>query len=186
MRLFVSIDLPESIADSIRSIQESFSGIPSVTLVDPSQAHLTLKFIGDTDQDRVPEIETALSDCIAATGLASFPMEIADIGAFPSAEYIRVIWLGVSTGSEETTTLHESIESSLTAIGIEPESHAFTPHITIARMADARGKETIQDLLESKTPHIGTMEVTTVQLKESKFTDAGPQYSTVSSFSLGE
>lgn len=186
MRLFVSIDLPDEFVPSVRSTQEPFSEIPSINLVDPTQAHLTLKFIGDTDPDRVPEIETALSESVATTGLSSFPMEIAGIGAFPSPDYIRVVWLGVTMGSEETTALHKSIESRLTAMGVDPESHEFTPHITIARMGDARGKEKVQDLLESTTPHIGTMEVTKIHLKKSELTHNGPQYSTVSSFPLAD
>ncbi len=186
MRLFVSIDLFPGFTGAVESIQEPFSDIPSLNLVDPTQAHLTLKFIGDTDPDRVSTIESALSDSIASTGLSSFPMEINGIGAFPSTDYIRVVWLGVTTGSEETTALHESIETSLTAIGIEPESHEFTPHITIARMEDARGKETVQELLETTNPHVGTMEVNQVRLTKSELTESGPRYSTVRSFPLDE
>jgi 2'-5' RNA ligase len=186
MRLFVSIDLSDELVGALRSIQELFSDIPSIKLVDPTQAHLTLKFIGTTDPDQVPAIETALATSISSTGLEPFPMEIAGIGAFPSTDYIRVVWVGVTTGSEELTVLHESIESRLTELGVDPESHAFTPHITFARMEDARGKEHVQELMESTTPNIGTMEVTHVCLKESELTGAGPEYSTVRSFPLAQ
>lgn len=184
MRLFVSVDLSPDLAEPVRTIQEQFDEIPSITLVDPTQVHLTLKFIGDTDPNEVSTIETTIREGLSKLNIQPFKINIEGLGVFPSPDYIQVLWLGVTRGSEELTKLHSSLDSSLSDIGVDPEPHDFTPHVTIGRMQDARGKSTVQELLDSTSPHIGTMEVDDIRLKKSELTPSGPNYTTVTTFPL--
>ncbi|ESS08490.1 MAG: 2'-5' RNA ligase [uncultured archaeon A07HN63] len=186
MRLFVSVDLPSSLADSVADTQAAFEDCAGLRLTDPTQAHVTLKFLGDTDPDRVDEIESALETAVADAGVAPFDCTVGGLGVFPSLDYISVVWAGVRDGGGDTelTQLAEAVETELTALGFESEDHGFTPHITLARMDDARGKETVQRLVTERDPTVGTFSVDAIRLTESTLTDDGPVYETVSEIEL--
>ncbi|WP_224270511.1 RNA 2',3'-cyclic phosphodiesterase [Haloprofundus salinisoli] len=184
MRLFVSIDLPRSFADAVATVQADLRDAEGLRFVDPTQAHLTLKFLGETDENRLEEVEEALESAVDAAGVDPFEATVGGLGVFPSLDYISVVWLGLEAGGEETTRLAEAIERATTAIGFEPESHEFTPHATLARMDDARGKDVVRRVVRETDPTVGTFRVEQIRLKESVLGPDGPEYSTVSRFSL--
>ncbi|WP_181685028.1 RNA 2',3'-cyclic phosphodiesterase [Halorhabdus salina] len=182
-RLFVSVDL-DGLGENVAAVQERFDGASGLNFVDPEQAHLTLKFLGDTDPDRMPEITDELAAAVDESGVEPFEGEFGGLGAFPSTDYISVVWFGVREGSEQLTRLHEAIEERTVAMGFDPEDHDFTPHVTLARMNHAGGKELVQDVLREEDPTVGTLKVEAVRLTESVLTDDGPEYSTVESFEI--
>jgi len=182
-RLFVSVDL-DSLGEGVAAVQERFEGAPGLNFVDPEQAHVTLKFLGDTDSDRLPKLADELAAAIDESGVDPFEAEFGSLGAFPNTDYIRVVWLGVRQGGEQLTRLHETIEERTVAMGFEPEDHDFTPHVTLARMNHAGGKELVQEVLREDDPAVGTLGVEEVRLTESVVTDDGPKYSTVRAFEL--
>jgi 2'-5' RNA ligase len=183
MRLFVSADVDE-LADDIAAIQEPFAEASGLRLTDPGQAHVTLKFLGDTDEGRLPELRAAIEGVVADSGVDPFRAELGGLGVFPSLEYISVVWLGVREGSEQLTRLHEHVEERTTALGFDPEDHAFTPHVTLARMDHAGGKDLVQRLVENRDPTAGTLTIDAVCLTESTLTSDGPVYETVERFEL--
>jgi 2'-5' RNA ligase len=178
MRLFVSVDL-DGLAEDVRAVQQRFEGAGGLNFVDPGQAHVTLKFLGDTDGGRVDELTDELAAAVADSGVGPFTAEFGGLGVFPHLGYISVVWLGVREGSEQLTRLHEAIEDRTVAMGFEPEEHDFTPHVTLARMEHAGGKELVQDVVENRDPDAGRLDVEEVRLTESTLTDEGPEYSTV-------
>ena len=183
MRLFVSVDV-DGLADGIAAIQQPFADAGGLRLTDPGQAHLTLKFLGDTDQRRLPDLTDAIETAITDSGVAPFRAELGGLGVFPDLDYISVVWLGVREGSDPLTGLHEHIEERTTALVFDPEDHAFTPHVTLARMDHAGGKERVQHLVRSRDPTAGTLTVDAVCLTESTLTPDGPVYETVERFDL--
>ena len=184
MRLFVSIDLPDDLADEVVAVQEKFADASGLKLTDPEQAHLTLKFLGETDEERLPELSTALDASVGDAGVEPFQATFGSLGVFPSLEYISVVWLGVEDGGEEMTHLAEAIEERTTAIGFSPESHDFTPHVTLARMEHAGSKDLVQEVVRNQDPTVGSMDVTEVRLTKSELTSEGPVHSTVKRFPL--
>jgi 2'-5' RNA ligase len=183
MRLFVSADL-DGLAEEIAAVQSRFDGAGGLRFTDPSQAHVTLKFLGDTAPDRLDELVAALGEAVEESGVGSFTAEIGGLGVFPSLDYISVVWVGVRQGSEELTDLHEAVESRTTALGFDPEEHDFTPHATIARMDHAGGKGLVQEVVSEQDPDVGTVEFEEIRLTESELTPEGPEYSTVEAFEL--
>ncbi|WP_144904839.1 RNA 2',3'-cyclic phosphodiesterase [Halobellus captivus] len=186
MRLFVSIDLPDAVIDAVADVQERFADAEGLRFVDPAQAHLTLFFLGDTDPDRLEAIESALSRAADDADVDPFELRVGGFGVFPSIEYISVVWTGVRDGGgvAETTRLHEVVEAELTALGFEADDHEFTPHVTIARMDDARGKDLVQRVVRETDPDLGAFTVEEIRLKESVLTADGPEYETIASFPL--
>lgn len=183
MRLFVSVDVDE-LADAIAAIQEPFTDASGLRFTDPEQAHITLTFLGDTDRQRLPNLTDAIETAVADSGVAPFPAELGGLGVFPGLDYISVVWLGVRAGSDPLTGLHEHVEEQTTALGFDPGDHAFTPHVTLARMDHAGGKECVQRLVRSRDPTAGTLTVDAVCLTESTLTPDGPVHETVERFEL--
>jgi 2'-5' RNA ligase len=182
-RLFVSIDL-DGLADAVASVQTAFEGASGLNFTDPAQAHVTLKFLGDTDPGRVDAVVGELESAVAEADVGAFPAEFGGLGVFPSLEYITVVWLGVEAGGEEMTRLHEAIEPRLVELGFDPEDHEFTPHVTLARMEHAGGKELVQEVVTEREPSVGTMPVESVRLTESVLGPDGPEYRTVATVKL--
>ncbi|SEO58216.1 2'-5' RNA ligase [Halogranum amylolyticum] len=184
MRLFVSIDLPDALADAVADVQKPLRDAKGLTLVDPQQTHVTLKFLGDVDEDRLADVEEAIETAVDAAAVGPFEATVAGLGVFPSLDYISVVWAGVEDGADEMTRLHEAVERETTAIGFDAEDHEFTPHVTLGRMKDARGKETVQRAVGGDPPNLGSFRVEQVRLTESTLTPDGPTYETVTRFSL--
>jgi 2'-5' RNA ligase len=209
VRLFVSVDLPDCLGPGIRAIQTELGDASGLTLIDPTQAHLTLKFLGEVPEGRLEAIEDALSGAVDSAGfpraaragsrrgneksegsrvdsagVGPFEATVEGIGAFPSRGYIRVVWLGIGRGSQELTRLHEAIEARTTEMGFDPGKHEFTPHVTLARMTHAGGKDRVQRVLRERDPEVGTMRVEAVRLTESDLGSGKPAYSTVARFPL--
>jgi 2'-5' RNA ligase len=185
MRLFVSVDLSEELAEGVAALQAEFADASGLDFVDPAQAHVTLKFLGDVVSDREDELVEALEAAVDAADLDPFDAELGGLGVFPSMDYISVVWLGVGDGSAELARLHEAIEAEFVdEHGFDPEDHDFTPHVTLARMKHAGGKELVQDLVRDRHPDLGTMRVTDVCLTESVLTHEGSEYETVHAVEL--
>lgn len=184
MRLFVSVDLPDDLSGSVADLQDEFAEASGLNVTDPEQAHVTMKFLGEVDEDRLPDLERELAAAVDDAGVDPFTVRYGGLGVFPNLDYISVVWLGVEHGGDQLTRLHEAIEERTTAMGFDPEDHDFTPHVTLARMEHAGGKDLVQELVRERDPTIGEARVDEIRLTESTLTDEGPVYSTAESFPL--
>ncbi|EGB15062.1 2'-5' RNA ligase [Pseudodesulfovibrio mercurii] len=131
-RLFIGIGLPDTYRQSLNALTKWLSKLTdaSVNWSRPDTWHLTLKFLGETEEARIPAIREAL----AAIHFPAFPVQAGGTGAFPDAKRPKVLWLGLVQGGEQTATLARSIEDALTAIGIPREKKPFRPHLTLGRI----------------------------------------------------
>ena len=84
MRLFVSVDLPSSLAEAVADTQAPFKDCTGLRLTDPTQAHCTLTFLDDTDPGRVAEIEAALETAVTNAGVDPFDCTVGGLGVFGS------------------------------------------------------------------------------------------------------
>ncbi|WP_049937524.1 RNA 2',3'-cyclic phosphodiesterase [Haloplanus natans] len=178
MRLFVSVDL-DGLAEGVADAQARLPETGSLRPVDPAGAHVTLEFLGEVAPDRLDDLEAALTTAVDDAGVGRFTMVVGGLGVFPSLDYISVVWAGVREGGPELTRLHDAVERETTALGFDPADHDFTPHVTLARMNDARGKEAVQRVVQEADPTVGRLDVTEIRLTESRLTDDGPVYETV-------
>ncbi|MFO7834079.1 MAG: RNA 2',3'-cyclic phosphodiesterase [Halohasta sp.] len=185
MRLFVSVDLPATLAEPLEAVQAELDAA-GLRFTDPSQAHFTLKFLGDTDPERVDDIETVIQRAVDEAGVDPFDCTIEGLGVFPSIDYISVVWAGVreGEGAAALNRLQATLETELTTLGFDAEAHDFTPHVTLARMDDARGKSLVQAVVREHESTVGSFRVEAVRLTESRLTDVGPVYETVSAVDL--
>ncbi|MFO8114105.1 MAG: RNA 2',3'-cyclic phosphodiesterase [Halorubrum sp.] len=196
MRAFFAVGLPDDLAAPVAEAQAAFEGADGLRFVDPEQAHVTLTFLGEVDDadagDADAESDAPALDDVTAAGERAvadadadpFECSVEGFGVFPSLDYVSVVWAGIGDGSAELTALHGALEAEATALGVDPADHAFTPHVTLARMDDARGKDLVQEVVRNRDPEIGRFEVEAVRLVSSTLTSDGPTYETVASFEL--
>ena len=177
LRLFASVDC-DGRSDAITGVQEPLVGLSGLRPTDPTQAHVTMAFLGEGEHD-LDALSAGLETAVEATDIGPFELTLEGVGAFPSEEYITVVWLGVGRGSAALSELHRRIEAETTALGYDASDHDFTPHVTLARMDDASSKDKVQRFLRETAPEIGPLRIEELRLKESVLTDEGPEYRTV-------
>jgi len=179
MRLFVSVDLPEDLADDVAAVQDRLRDASGLRFTDPGQAHVTLQFLGDVPESRVDDLGDALESAVSDADVAPFDASFEGLGVFPSLDYVSVVWLGVGEGSEALAALHDAVEAEFASRGFDSDDREFTPHVTLARMEHAGGKDLVQRVVSESHPEAGTARVESVRLTESTLTDDGPVYETV-------
>jgi 2'-5' RNA ligase len=193
VRLFVALDITENIRSRIQRFIEGLSGFaPDARWVSPESLHLTLKFIGEKPEQSVEEIKAAL------LSISSGPLDIAfrGYGFFPGPKHARVFWIGVEAGPQ-LPALSAAVDNALAPLNIPKETHAFFPHITLARAAASRatkgergggqirGFDRLREKLSAlSSPDFGTMTAREFFLYESKLSGKGPRYIKLASFAL--
>ena len=179
IRAFFAIDLPENIISNIITIQEKFKKeMPQIIKwVNPSQQHITLKFIGALKAQDIYPLQTAIQKEIKS--LPSFKLNVVNIGAFPNINRPKIVWVGI-TDYQEVIKLFEIIESNTSRLGYKKETHSFSPHITLGRIKPIASKnellsisQTIEDMNHYQ---FGELRVTKVVLYKSTLTPKGPIY----------
>ena len=126
IRLFIAIDIPEAIRIELEGLGRS---IPNARPVPIDQLHLTLKFIGEVEENRILDIDDVLKEIIQP----EFSIRLKGVGTFPPRGNPRVLWAGVDP-VDRTIALRNSIERTLAAIGIPRDKRKFVPHLTLARL----------------------------------------------------
>ncbi len=133
MRLFVALELPPEVKEAAARMQDRLK--PSgagVKWVRPEGMHLTLKFLGEVEDERLPGLPGALDR--ACRGRGALELELAGCGAFPGRGRPRVVWLGVAGQVGELAGLARALEESLARLGFAPEKRPFKAHLTLGRV----------------------------------------------------
>jgi 2'-5' RNA ligase len=148
MRSFIAIELSPEIKDSLAQIQShlKYSGADA-KWTSKEDIHLTMKFLGEIDGKKLEQVKRILDEI----GKLSKPFEIRikDIGAFPTIDFPRVIWVGLDKGAEESAILAGRIDEALSKIGFEKESRPFAAHLTIGRVRSPKNKEALKEKIMS-------------------------------------
>ncbi len=183
MRLFIAIDLTDEMRKKIIEIKKKLtSGEFDVKFVEPENLHITLKFLGDVEEDKIGYIYSVLEN--VSKKFKGFNVEIKGLGYFGSSKFIRVIWLGIEKGCSEIVSISEQLEKELGFLR-KNEFKTHSPHITIGRVKSGRNKDKLLRCIEElKDVNLGEMNVNVIKLKESILTKKGPIYSDLKSFKL--
>ncbi len=182
VRLFVAINPPGVVRERIGAGTAELRRLDGVRWVDPGALHITLNFIGASEQGRADQVSASLRR--VAADHAPFDVELSGVGAFPSLRRPRVVWVGIGP-SPELTRLHGEIEAALEELGIEREERGFSAHITLGRAR--RGSAVDAQRLESVAKRAairGSWRVESVDLMESRLRPTGAVYEVRESASL--
>ena len=182
-RIFIAIKIePENDLLRIHASLKSVLGDEKINWVDPLNIHLTLAFLGDTEEDRIKVAAIMLKK--QCSGFGEFDFNLCGTGVFKDFNDPRVIWIGVNE-SEKLAELYGRIKTGLEDTGFKTENRPFRPHITIGRIKSLRNPGVLRSAVEKyKDSGIQKVNVQEVILYESILKPTGPLYKPISIFKL--
>ena len=139
IRTFIAIPLPADIHSYLKQLVGVYRALcaeSSVRWVKTENIHLTMRFLGDTDANTLPNLYEEI-DRVAAV-VPAFTISLGQLGCFPNQKRPRVIWIGVDSDSTWLTTLQESIEQCVSSLGWKSENRKFHPHLTLGRVKNSK------------------------------------------------
>jgi len=185
IRLFIAIELPAVQKQRLEDIQSKLKRkAPAVRWVNPKNIHLTLKFLGDMEENSLPEVEKIVDACARECRPCS--IRLCGVGAFPNIHSPRVIWVGIQDESGTLKTLAQKLESLLTKLGVEEDGRPYSPHLTLGRVKEKiRGMSFSDALSPLKGEEAGEVMVDEISLIRSDLTPHGPIYTILHQARLG-
>jgi RNA 2',3'-cyclic 3'-phosphodiesterase len=179
IRAFIAIELNDHIRHELSRIQSLLKRADAdVKWTEPENLHLTIKFLGDTPIDKLPEINSVLEQ--TANAFHPFDIEIQELGAFPNTHAPRIIWAGVTRQADQVTAIASMIESGLEPLGFKKADRAFSTHITLGRARSPDGKVCLSRAIAKTALPTGlTQKISRLILFQSELTSSGPVYSTI-------
>ena len=184
MRLFIAIDIEPHILRGIDELQkelrgklESFRGI---NWVRPELIHLTLKFMGEVNDDKICELSELVSD--VAGRHSGFNVEVRGLGWFGNTA--RLLWLGTDE-PRELLDLQKDLEEALAAGEWIGSGKKFSGHLTLCRIKNSKAaRAAMRVAKEHENVEMGSFFADSVRIYKSELTSEGPEYTLISTSTL--
>jgi RNA 2',3'-cyclic 3'-phosphodiesterase len=182
-RIFIAIKTePDETFLRIHSSLKSVLGAERITWTDQRNIHLTLAFLGETENELIKVVSDMLKQ--KCTGFGDFSFSLIGTGIFKNYHDPRVIWIGIEH-CEKLVNLNNEINIGLKDAGFMLEVRPFRPHITLGRIKSIKDPEVLRSALEKyKDAFIQEIQVKEVILYESILKPTGPVYKPEGKFSL--
>lgn len=183
MRTFIAIEIEEPLRKEFSFLQNELrKSQADVKWVEPKNMHLTLKFLGETKEEKVEKIKEVLKKLTQE--LRPFEITFCNLGAFPNLSSPRVIWIGIDKGKEELTKLARGIEEHLEELGFPKEKRPYSGHLTLGRIRSMRNKENLKKIIEEKMGFQAENElyVNRIVFFRSELKPSGPIYTKLAEF----
>ncbi|MBK9391682.1 MAG: RNA 2',3'-cyclic phosphodiesterase [Bacteroidetes bacterium] len=182
-RVFIAIKIEPG--DELLKMFSSFKSVlknESIKWTETSNIHITLVFLGDTEEKRITEIDQLLAG--VCTGFGEFELKLRGAGVFRNIRDPRVIWAGINF-SKEMADLNKAITGKLQETGTPLENRSFNPHLTLGRIKRINDISLLSGLLENYTSkEIQPVKVTEIIFFESILRPEGPIYKPLGTYLL--
>ncbi len=150
--------------------------------VEEHNIHVTLKFFGETEERKIPEICSVLKK--RADSTSSIDLQLNGLGIFGSSYAPKVIWVGIEPYAE-LAQLMRSVHHDLKNIGFEPDRQNLVPHLTLGRIRFLRDKSIFKRAIEKhNTISSSTIHLSEIILFESILHREGPEYIALERFPM--
>ncbi|HEV2175458.1 MAG TPA: RNA 2',3'-cyclic phosphodiesterase [Nitrospira sp.] len=191
IRAFLSVELSEPLRTNITNIHvelkqrlgRELSKDVRISWVQPASLHLTVKFLGDIDEQLVPPMQHAIQNVVSGHRALEIPLD--RLGVFPRLQQPRILWVGPSEQWEKDqdaarlVSLHRAIEDCCTSLNLAPDPRPLSPHLTLARIKEGGrgfGQLLAKSGLLDKPLSAGSMEVKAIALMQSELKPTGSVY----------
>ena len=190
MRLFIGIELPDVLKNTVAAVasrvrEDIARAAPDAQIrwIPPANLHITVWFLGEVREPRVEPLVDSLTTPLDAR---SFTLRIGGGGAFPQSGPPRAIWLGLTAGRDGLIEVYEQLGGRLVPLGFAPEARPYSPHLTIARVKEARPRDAraLRGPLGEVAADVGACEVECATLFVSRPTRTGAEYEPLSRVQL--
>jgi 2'-5' RNA ligase len=170
VRAFIALELSKDIKDQLSSAQDAIRGCRArLTFVDPKNIHITIKFLGEVEQEKLQKV----MDAVRSVKFSSFPIK-AGIVTVNNPKRPHTVWCAIDdAGFGER--LFYLIENALAPLGFKQEIRRFTPHATIARVKSP-DPSLFTALNSLKDKSYGNCVIYGLNLKKSTLLPQGPVY----------
>ena len=162
-----------------------YKSLPFITWGKSENLHLTLKFLGDTPESKIPELQQVVTK--AVKGIEPFVINLRGFGVFPDKRAPRTLWTGIEGDLEVLLDLTRKIEIEVNQLGFPPEGKPFRPHLTLARIKKnqrATGKAIEKASMLADPFIFGSLLVEQVTLFKSELRPTGSVYTKLWAVSL--
>jgi 2'-5' RNA ligase len=145
--------------------------------------HLTLKFLGEVAENKIPEIQSVLDKI--SQEYSRFPLSLKGTGTFPpTAPIPRIVWIGIEE-NQSLQNIQARVENELHKIRFPKEKRKYQPHLTLGRVKGPQNVETMMGKLgQYKQAVFGEMTVSKITLFKSTLKPTGAEYTILSEFNL--
>ncbi|MFI5362346.1 MAG: RNA 2',3'-cyclic phosphodiesterase [Elusimicrobiota bacterium] len=124
MRLFYAAAADEEVKAAAAAVVSRLRRAPGdYRWVDPRDMHVTFRYLGETPESDLPEVEARMRR--AAARSAPFDVVFGGVGAFDSLNDPRVVWIGLEEGAESMERIAGHLDRD--------EPRPFSPHLTLGR-----------------------------------------------------
>ncbi len=179
-RLFVALNIPDEIRKKIINVRDEVVRVPANFRWEPeNKIHLTLKFIGDVEDNLVSQISDDLNFINRAKQIKC---SLTKFGCFYRDNFPKILWLGM-TADENLEKLVEEVNQKLTKFNIAADRRKFTPHLTLKRFKGKEDNKIIDKFTQFNFPKI-EFETDTVTLFKSELIKSGSVYTKINNYKL--
>ncbi|MDQ8201776.1 RNA 2',3'-cyclic phosphodiesterase [Pelagicoccus sp. SDUM812003] len=176
--MFVAIDLPESVKAFLTQLRDD--GLKGIRWVRPENQHLTMRFLGDIDEEAEKRLRAELS----SVSVSRFTLPIGGFGTFPGKGDPKVLWIGVGSAHPLLFQLRQRIDDAVLKAGIDCEMRDFVPHVTLGRCSSV-SRASLRDLKKRvESADSPVFAVKTFSLFESRPSPIGSRYEIVDAWDL--
>ena len=188
MRTFIALNISEDIRKRLAEFTENIqNGLvrtgASIKYVEPENLHLTIKFLGDTPENLIPQIHSELERFYSTQ--EKILVKIGEIGVFPNRKFPKVVWVGINGSREKLQYLQKETENICERFGYKPEGRDFSPHLTLARVKSIKSSQAIMSVLDSHRNYgFGKMNFERITFYQSILQSAGPIYKSLYQYIL--
>jgi 2'-5' RNA ligase len=178
IRSFIAFDMEnESVLNRLAAAQKFLVETGAdLRPVAPQNIHITTRFLGDISPSMVDKIYEAMKN----VKFTPFDIKLCGLGVFPSLNYPRVVWAGMTDGVEQLKSIFSQLEPQIRALGFAADAYGFSPHLTIARVRSGVNKQRLAELVTKKADYeFGIIKADCLRLKRSQLSPKGPTYSTL-------
>lgn len=177
VRCFIAIDFNEEVMNEIERVEDLLSGIKFTgKLTEPENIHLTLKFLGEIDDDKVEEVKKRLQK----VKFDGFEVGLGRTGVFHVRGNPKIVWLKLE--GKELWDLQKKIDDTLEGLFVREER--FMAHITVGRIKYVKDKKGFEEYVENLGIKKLKFKVKSFELKKSELFAIGPVYSTIEKYNL--
>jgi len=175
VRTFIGVEIPFEVRKELSGFQDRLKSVGGdIKWVRPESLHLTLKFLGDVDKNRIGDLAELIRKSIQ--GFKPFLASLSHTGAFPNSRRPNVLWVGVIEGKESLQMIAHRLNQSLISMGFEEERRKYHPHLTIGRVRSMRKIRETVELLSSVPLKEKSFQVQELILMKSDLQSTGAIY----------
>jgi len=176
LRAFVALELDREARQRLQTAVEQLRPtLRGVKWVRPEGIHLTLRFLGDSEPDRLERLRPQLAE--AAAQCPAGAADLTGLGLFPERGAPRVLWVGLGLAAP-VQALQAECDAAAVRCGFAPEPRRFAPHLTLGRWRERAPRP------ELPATTLGVARLGALVLLRSELRPGGAVYTRLASFPL--